>query len=88
MNKGDANGGKQNQTKRTPQVAERREQSCSEENHFEGGEGKEEIRPEEGRNGRPCREMRPQILAAGEGAIVLPPEEDARYPQGSSPEGP
>jgi hypothetical protein len=32
--------------------------------------------------------MRPQILAAGEGAIVLPPEEDARYPQGSSPEGP
>jgi hypothetical protein len=32
--------------------------------------------------------MRPQMLAAGEGAIVSPPEEDAGYPQGSSPEGP
>ena len=70
------------------QVAQRREQICSEKDHFEGGEGKKEIRPEEGRNGRPCRDMRPQILAAGEGAIVSPPEEDAGYPQGSSPEGP
>jgi hypothetical protein len=80
----------ENKTKlnKTHQVAQRREQSCSEENHFEGGEGKKEIRSEKGRNGRPCREMRPQILAAGEGAIVLPPEEDAGYPQGSSPEGP